>query len=584
MKSFKNALLRAEILNAIKELGFETPTSVQSKTIPHLMSSEQDLIASAQTGTGKTAAFGLPSIHLTNVENKNTQTLVLCPTRELCIQIASDLINYSKYIRGINIVAVYGGASIETQIKALRKGAHIVIGTPGRTKDLIKRKKLLVGNVERLVLDEADEMLSMGFKEDLDAILAKTPERKQTLLFSATMSNKIIAITKKYMNNPVRVSAEQVNTGPKNVKHLYYMVQARDRYEVLKRIADINPNIYGIAFCRTRRETKEVANKLMHDGYNADAIHGDLSQAQRDEVMGRFRKRQLQILVATDVAARGLDVEDLSHIINYNLPDDDEIYIHRSGRTGRAGKKGISIAIIHAREIRKIKEIEKISGISFTKELVPNGLEICQKRLYALIDKIEKVEVDEKQIEPFLPAIREKLEWLDREELIKHFVSTEFNRYLSYYKNAKDINASAKQKGDKKDKRGKKNKEERRRTSFTRFYINIGSKNRLNPVRLMGLINEGLQSGNTMIGKIEIMKEFSFFEIEDKKEAQIIKALNGNVFEDVSLLVEVSREKPEESSYSKKGAYKRKNKRDKGLKKKHRKGGSKSAKRRRFQG
>ena len=583
MNSFKNALLRAEILDAIKELGFETPTSIQSKTIPHLMSSAQDLIASAQTGTGKTAAFGLPSIHLTNIENKNTQTLVLCPTRELCIQIANDLTNYSKYVRGINIVAVYGGASIETQIKALRKGAHIVIGTPGRTKDLIRRKRLLIGNVERLVLDEADEMLSMGFKDDLEAILAKTPSQKQTLLFSATMSDKIITITKKYMNNPVRISAEQVNTGPKNVKHLYYMVQARDRYEVLKRIADINPNIYGIAFCRTRRETKEVANKLMHDGYNADAIHGDLSQAQRDEVMGRFRKRQLQILVATDVAARGLDVDDLSHIINYNLPDDDEIYIHRSGRTARAGKKGISIAIIHAREIRRIKDIEKIFGISFSKELVPNGLEICQKRLYALIDKVEKVEVNEKQIEPFLPAIHEKLEWLDREELIKHFVSTEFNRYLSYYKNAKDINVSANKKESHKRERKGKRERERQRTSFTRFYINVGSKNKLNPARLMGLINEGLSSGNTTVGKIEIMKEFSFFEIEDKKEAQLLKALNGNIFEDVSLLVEVSREKPRESSYSKRKSHRRKDKKDKRLKKKHRKGNLKSSKRRRVQ-
>ena len=324
-------------------------------------------------------------------------------------------------MRGINILAVYGGASIQPQIKSLKKGAQIVIGTPGRTKDLIKRKKLKLNNLSRVVLDEADEMLTMGFKEDLEEILATTPQEKQTLLFSATMSKKIISITKKYMSDPLEVSAGKANLGAENVEHIYYMVQAKDRYEVLKRIADINPTIYGIVFCRTRRETKEVANKLMHDGYNADAIHGELSQGQRDEVMGKFRKRQLQILVATDVAARGLDVNDLTHIINYNLPDDPEIYTHRSGRTGRAGKSGVSIAIIHTREIGRLKEIERISGISFSNKLAPNGIDICQTRLYTLIDKIKKVEVDVKQIGPFLPEIYEKLSSLDREELIQTF-------------------------------------------------------------------------------------------------------------------------------------------------------------------
>jgi ATP-dependent RNA helicase DeaD len=405
MNSFTDIGLHDEILNAVRELGFEKPTPIQAKAIPQLLSTNQDLIAFAQTGTGKTAAFGLPAIHLTNVEDKRTQTLVLCPTRELCLQITKDLTNYSKYIKGLGIVAVYGGASIETQIKALKKGAQIVVGTPGRTRDLIKRKKLLIGNVERVVLDEADEMLTMGFKEELDSILAETPHEKQTLLFFATMSKEIMAITKKYMSDPVEISAARMNTVAENVKHFYYMVQAKDRYEVLKRIADINPNIYGIVFCRTRRETKETANKLMQDGYNADALHGDLSQAQRDEVMGRFRMRQLQLLVATDVAARGLDVNDLTHIINYNLPDDAEIYIHRSGRTGRAGKSGTSIAIVHTRETRRIQEIEKKFRIVFCKELVPSGRDICKKQLYSLIDKIEKVEVDDKQIEPFMPAI-----------------------------------------------------------------------------------------------------------------------------------------------------------------------------------
>ena len=376
MNLFENLGLDKSLLKAVQELGFEKPTPIQEKTIPHLLTGKGDFIASAQTGTGKTAAFGLPSIQLTDIGQKQTQTLILSPTRELCIQIAKDLTQYAKYIKGLNVVAIYGGASMETQMRALKKGAHIVVGTPGRTKDMIKRKKLQIGNVNRMILDEADEMLSMGFKDDLEAILAKTPEEKQTLLFSATMPEKIVSITKKYMNNPEKISVARVNVGAENVSHSYYMVHAKDKYEVLKRIADLNPNIYGITFCRTRRETKEIANKLMHDGYNADAIHGDLSQAQRDEVMGRFRKRQLQMMVATDVAARGLDVNDLTHVINFNLPDDSEVYIHRSGRTGRAGKSGKSIAIIHMRDMRRIKDIERISDISFKKELVPSGKDI----------------------------------------------------------------------------------------------------------------------------------------------------------------------------------------------------------------
>ncbi len=546
MNHFTDTNLHSGIKKAITELGFEKPTPIQVKTIPHLLSSKQDVIASAETGTGKTAAFGLPSIHLTQIENKMPQTLVLCPTRELCIQIARDLTNYSKYIKGINIVAVYGGASIDTQIKKLKSGAHIVIGTPGRTKDLIRRRKLDISKVERLILDEADEMLSMGFKEDLDDILSKTPQEKQTLLFSATISNRIVAMTKEYMGNSLEISVAHVNKAADNVSHVYYMVHVKDRYEVLKRIADSNPDIYGIVFCRTRRETKEVANKLMHDGYNADAIHGDLSQSQRDEVMGKFRRRRLQMLVATDVAARGLDVSSLTHIVNYNLPDDSEIYVHRSGRTGRAGKSGISIAIIHTREIRKIKDIERISGISFKKELVPNGKEVCQRQLYSLIDKIEKVEVDEAQIEPFLPAIYEKLEWLDREKLIKHFVSAEFNRFLSYYKNARDINIVGGKNQDR-----KRSKDERRKSSFTRLFINLGSKDQLNPVKLMGLINKALGSKNAVIGKIEILKSFSFFEIEENVKDFVVKSLKRENYDGVPLLVEVAKGKSGKSSLSK---------------------------------
>ena len=472
-ESFLNFSLKSELLKSIKELGFNSPTPIQSKVIPHLMSSDQDLIASAQTGTGKSAAFGLPLLDLTNTKVTNVQTLILCPTRELCIQITNDLLSYSKYLKNINILSVYGGVKIEKQIKSLKKGPQIVVGTPGRTNDLIRRKKLIIGNIDRLILDEADEMLSMGFKEDLEAIIQQTPKKKQILLFSATMTQKVVGVTKKYMKNSLEIAVARVNRAADNVEHIYYVVKPRDRYEVVKRIADMNPDIYGIVFCRTRRETKDIAIKLMNDHYNADTIHGDLSQSERDDVMRRFRKGQLQILVATDVAARGLDVEDLTHVINYNLPDDDEIYIHRSGRTGRAGKKGVSIAIINGRNMRKLKDIERTSKISFKKKDVPSGLDICKKRLYALIDKIEKVDVNEDQIEPFLPYIFEKLNWLDREKLIKHFVSTEFNRYLSYYKDSKDVNEESFEKVD------NNRKTKRKRRNRRKFY-NSKNSNRKN--------------------------------------------------------------------------------------------------------
>lgn len=538
MNNFKETQLNSNILKAISEMGFKTPTPIQAKTIPHLMNSNQDLIATAQTGTGKTAAFGLPSIHLTDLKYNDTQTLVLCPTRELCIQIAKDLAKYSKFVAGINILAVYGGSDIKTQIRSLNKGAHIVIGTPGRTKDLIKRKKLNISRIARIILDEADEMLTMGFKDDLEMILSHTPKEKQTLLFSATMSKKVIAITESYMSNPEKIAAAQMNITAENVEHIYYMVNAKDRYEVVKRIADINPNIYGIVFCRTRRETKDIANKLMNDGYNADTLNGDLSQAERDEVMGRFRKRQLQLLVATDVAARGLDVDDLSHIINFNLPDDFEIYVHRSGRTGRAGKKGISIAILHTREMRKIREIEKRTKISFSRKDVPTGMDICKTRLLSLIDKVENVDVDEQQIAQFMPDIYKKLEWLERDELIKHFVSTEFNRYLSYYKNARDINISNNSKNRGKKRRDNPNRNDRSLTSLSGYYINIGFQSKMNPGRLMGLINECLRSSNAVIGNIEIMKTFSFFEIEKEYEDKLINSFKGKKFAGISIQIE----------------------------------------------
>jgi len=553
MNDFAEAGLHERIIDAIEELGFEKMTPIQAKTIPHLLSSNQDVIALAQTGTGKTAAFGLPTIHLTDIKDSQPQTLILSPTRELCLQITNDLNTYAKYVKGLGIVAIYGGASIENQIRALRKNAQIVVGTPGRVKDLINRKRLLLGNVQRVILDEADEMLTMGFKDDLEMILGQTPEHRQTLLFSATMSKRILPITKSYMSNPLQITVAQVNVGASNVRHVYYKVYSKHKYQVLKRIADSHPNIYGIVFCRTRRDTQDIANKLLQDGYNADVLNGDLSQGQRDEVMKKFRKRQIQILVATDVAARGLDVEDLTHVINFNLPDDPEVYTHRSGRTGRAGKSGVSMAIINTKGYGKIRDIERYSKIKFEQERVPSGLDICQKQLMALVDKIDKVKVNDEQIDPFMPAIYEKLESLSREELIKHFVSAEFNRFLDYYKNAKDINIDSEKK-----KRDKQTRDERRKTPFKRLFINLGSKQDVNPKAIISLINEALDSGDAVIGKIEILKKFSFFEIEESVAPILIETLHNAKYRGVTLVVEVSQEKPYFAQYFEKKKKKKK--------------------------
>ena len=560
MKNFSDIKLNENIAKSLDELGFISPTPIQSKTIPLLLDTKQDLIGAAQTGTGKTAAFGIPSIHLTDISDKSVQTLILCPTRELCIQITKDLKKYSKYVKGIQIVPVYGGASMETQIRALKKGSQIVVGTPGRTKDMIKRKKLSLVSIDRVVLDEADEMLSMGFKEDLDFILSKATAGVQKLLFSATMPKKVTSIIKNYMKNPVTIAVDPVNTAATNVLHQYHVVQAKDRYETVKRIADINPNIYGIVFCRTRRETKVVSNRLMVDGYNADALHGDLSQSQRDEVMNRFRKSQLQLLVATDVAARGLDVNNLSHIINYNLPDDPEIYTHRSGRTGRAGRTGISIAIVHSRELRRLKDIEKISGVTFSKELVPTGEDICKKQLYALIDKIKNIEVDNEKIEPFLSSIHKKLDGLDRDQLIKHFVYAEFSRFISYYKNARDVNVfSAKKSSRSRNNRKSRGRDNSSKNNFTRFHINIGTKHRLNPLKLISLINESLNSDIHEIGKIEILKTFSFFEIDSVVEQELLESLNETKFNNVKVKVDISKRSSAPSNFRRDKRKRRKN-------------------------
>ncbi len=559
MNNFEELELNPELISAITELGFVAPTPIQELVIPVLLESERDLVGLAQTGTGKTAAFGLPMIQKADVNIKHTQGLILSPTRELCMQIAKDLQSYSKNNKNIRITAVYGGTSIENQITELRKGSHIVVGTPGRTLDLIKRNRLNVSKINTVVLDEADEMLSMGFKEDLDGILEGTPENKQTLLFSATMPAEISRISKKFMKNPIELSAGTKNIAAENVKHIYYEVHARDRYEALKRISDMNPKIYGIIFCRTRRETKEIADKLIQDGYNADALHGDLSQAQRDSVMNKFRSKHLQLLVATDVAARGLDVDELTHVINFNLPDENEVYIHRSGRTGRAGKSGISLSILHMREKHKLRSVEKIVGKKFEKMLVPNGKEICAKQLYNLVDRVENVEIDESQIAPFIEAIYKKLEWLNREELIKKFVSVEFNRFLSYYKGSKDLNKVEKSREDtrrNRDESGRRRKDQdsrrredsvRRRdrddANFTRLFINVGSSTNLNPASLIGLINKYTKERNIDIGKIEIMKNFSFFEVDKAFEKSILKSFDDADFNNIPLVIEVANPK-----------------------------------------
>ena len=514
MVGFKEIGINKDLCKAINELGFTTPTEIQEESIPFLLSNNSDLISLAQTGTGKTAAFGLPVIQKTQLKNRFVQSIILCPTRELCIQICKDLEKYSKYISNLKVLSVYGGTNIETQIKSLNKGVQIVVGTPGRTKDLIKRKVLKLELVDKVVLDEADEMLSMGFKDDLDFILERTKSERQTMLFSATMSKEVKSISKKYMKDAKEISVSKINSGAKNIEHHIYSVSSRNKYEALKRIADFNPNIYGIVFCRTKRHTKDIANKFMAEGYNADAIHGDLSQNQRDEVMQRFRNKSLQILIATDVAARGLDVDDITHVINYSLPDDPEVYIHRSGRTARAGKSGISIAISNESERRKIKSIEKKGGIKFLNKEVPTGVEICSNQLYKMIDKIENVEVDEKQIKPFLNDIFKRLEWLDREELIKRFVSAEFNRFLNYYKESNRLQSKKSKKSEKKRGNGK---------SLTGFSINIGRKHRATPIDIISIINRALKSNDIEIGKIELNRYQTFFEI-DKEFADKLKS------------------------------------------------------------
>jgi ATP-dependent RNA helicase DeaD len=558
VQTFEEQGLHEAILRAITELGYVSPTPVQEQTIPHILDTEQDLIALAQTGTGKTAAFGLPILSQIDTSTKTTQAIILSPTRELCLQITNDLQTYAKYMPDVRIVAVYGGASISDQVALLRKGAHIVVGTPGRTVDLINKKAVKIQEVDWLVLDEADEMLNMGFRDDLDAILQNTPGTKQTLLFSATMPDGVRRIASEYMNEPQEISIGKKNSGSSTISHEYYIVKATDRYLALKRILDINPDIYGIVFCRTREETKDIANKLMHDGYNADALHGDLSQAQRDYVMQRFRVKSLQVLVATDVAARGIDVNELSHVLNYNIPDDPEVYVHRSGRTGRAGHLGTSVIITHTRDGQKVRILERLVGKTFEFKAVPTGKEICEKRLYNLIDEIKSTEVNEAHIAPFMPVIQEKLADLDREELLKRLVLVEFSHFLDYYKNAKDITMEQAGRRDMGgsgagfDRAGSGSRDRmsggggntgapgrRSGGAMARFRINIGTKNHLKSHNLLGLINEVTNNRSIGVGKIQINHDFTFFDVEQGSANQVVSSFQGANFGGVRLQVDL---------------------------------------------
>ncbi len=530
--TFEQFGLDSRLQQAISEMGFTSPTPIQQQTLAKLLTEKTDLIGLAQTGTGKTAAFGLPMLHNIDSESRTIQGLILSPTRELGMQISKDMVNYGKHMKGLKVVAVYGGARIDQQIKDIRNGCQVIVATPGRLVDLIERKAIDLSNVQITVLDEADEMLNMGFKDDLDFILDKTPKTKNTWLFSATMPREVAQIAKRYMESPMELSAGNKNEGADNIEHVYYVVQGRNRYAALKRVVDSNPDIFGIIFCRTRAETQEVADGLIKDGYSADSLHGDLSQSQRDFVMKRFRARSLQMLVATDVAARGIDVNDITHVINYNLPEETENYTHRSGRTARAGKKGKSIAIVTSKDLGRIRDIERIIKKTFTKGSIPTGVEVCERQLLHLVNKLHTVTVNEKEIESFLPKIYAELEDLSKEEVIKRFVSEEFNRFLNYYQNQPDLEEGAS--------RGENN-----RTS--RFFINLGELDGLNRQSLKDLLMDFSGLEGKMLFNIEVKSSFAFFETETQFSEKFLNLNNDELFfNDRKVSLELSQKKSRE--------------------------------------
>ena len=532
LKTFEELGVCEEIRRAIEELGFEHPMPVQEEVIPYLLGNRNDVIALAQTGTGKTAAFGIPVLQRIDTTSRETQALVLSPTRELCLQIADDLNDFAKYIDGINVVAVYGGTSIENQIKQLRRGAQIIVATPGRLIDLMHRGKAKLDNVRNVVLDEADEMLNMGFSESINEIFEGVPADRNTLLFSATMSREVERIAKNYLHDYKEIVVGSRNEGAESVNHIYYMVNAKDKYLALKRIVDYYPRIYAIIFCRTKKETQEVADKLIHDGYNAESLHGDLSQQQRDLTMQKFRQHLTQLLVATDVAARGLDVDDLTHVINFGLPDDIESYTHRSGRTGRAGKKGTSIAIIHTRERSKMKAIERVIGKDFVKGDIPSAKDICTKQLYKVMDEIVKTDVDDEQIAPFMTEINRHFEYMDKEDIIKKIVSREFGRFLSYYANAQEIEAPAVSsrgsRGERKE-RGEKRAPRKTEAGYKRLFINLGKADGFYPGEVMQYVNKYVK-GRQEIGHIDLQSKFSFIEVPEEDAKKVMRALDGTVY------------------------------------------------------
>ncbi|PRD57284.1 DEAD/DEAH box helicase [Sphingobacterium gobiense] len=541
MNPFLDLGIRHEVVNAITEMGFEKPSPIQEKAIPVLLTGNDDFVGLAQTGTGKTAAFGLPLLELIDFTQKHPQALVLCPTRELCLQIAKDLEKYAKHVDNVHVVAVYGGANISDQLRQIRRGVQIVVATPGRMLDIIGRKAIDFSNVKYVVLDEADEMLNMGFQEDINNILSETPDTKKTWLFSATMPKEVRRIAQNYMTDPHELTVGTKNTGNVNIEHQYYVVKARDKYAAFKRIVDYYPEIFGIVFCRTKIETQEIAEALVRDGYNADSLHGDLSQQQRDKVMKRYRDRSLQLLIATDVAARGIDVNDVTHVINFSLPDEVENYTHRSGRTARAGKTGVSLSLINVKELGKIRRIEKIIGKQFEKKQVPEASEVVEKQLLAMTDKIRNVDINEERIAPYLPSIMESMQDLSKEDIIKRFASLEFNRFLDYYQNAPDLNVDARERDGDREERG----DRRSRTAskgYTRLFINLGSVDEFSRGDMLGLICDAANISGKSVGKIDMKGVFTFFEVQDADVNKVFEGFQGTEYNGRAVRVEVSGE------------------------------------------